>query len=374
MTHLSRKNCPLKEDLSSASLKALEYLEDWYKSGAQSDTSIKGTELVNGMHIIFRAGRFPLARVYGGGGSGLANFAKTISARFRENPHPHVTPEEMKFVNAVLGNAWNQAVNKYGRDASQWQEKAMEAIQNQRLRYFQNLERFPSLDKRYDVASPSLTVTDGGTIWSQRGQAYTQYVPLHDVDAARTVMPIGQSERPDSPYRFSTYADWSKGILHDAPLSREKVEAITTRRTTLSGVDEGTDEFVIEDEHGKEILPGRGPTDETIREEGIRKLIQKDCSREEVDQLIAMLLEYVEGNKNLTEELVGSFQRVIYLEYGTDYARQKMGETLKELSRKLPPKRPEKFKKLMREKREAARRRKASGKRPPRPPQNQGDK
>lgn len=78
-----------------------------------------------------------------------------------------------------------------------------------------------------------------------------------------------------------------------------------------------------------------------------------------------MLLEYVKGDKRLTDELIGSSQWVIYLEYGTDHTRQKMGEMLKNLSAKLPHQRPEKFKKLMLERREATRRRRreASGRR-----------
>ncbi len=224
-----------KGDLSPASLRALDYLEDWHKKGAQSDTSVKGTELVNEMRIIFRAGVFPLARVYGGGGSGLASFAKTISKRFAENPEPRITFEEISFVDAVLRSAWGNAVNEYGADPEQWHDKAIESMQYSKLPYFQSLERFPSLDEQFDVTMPILTVTDGSTIWSQRGQSYTQYVPLHDVDSAKSIMPIGQSERPDSPYRFSTYSDWGKGILHNAPLSREKVEAIKIGQMVLSG-------------------------------------------------------------------------------------------------------------------------------------------
>ena len=64
--------------------------------------------------------------------------------------------------------------------------------------------------------------------------------------------------------------------------------------------------------------------------------------------------KYAKGNKDLTEELIGACQRVIYLEYGADYARQKMGEAVQALGGKLPPERPEKFKKLMRKRREAA--------------------
>jgi hypothetical protein len=350
----------LKADLSPASLKALVYLEDWYKNGAQMNTSVKGTELASEMQIIFRAGRFALARVYGGGGSGLANFAKTISRRLEENTEAEATAQEIDFVDTVLRSAWNNAVSKYGSDTSEWQEKFIENMQYTRMRYFQSLERFPSLDERFDVAWPILTVTDGGTIWSQRAQAYTQYVPLDDVDAAKSITPVGSSEHPESPYRFSTYSDWRRGTLHYAPLSRRWIVPFITQRTTLSIGNDETPDFVVEDKSGNEILPGRGPTDPTIREDGVRRLIQRDCSPEEADETIQMLLEYVKSDKALTDELIGSFQRVIYLEYGTEHARQNMGEILKHLGAKLPPERPEKFKRQMRERREAARKRNAN--------------
>ena len=47
---------------------------------------------------------------------------------------------------------------------------------------------------------------------------------MHDPDQAQSILPIGQSERPDSPSRTSTMELWGEGRLHPAPLSREKVE------------------------------------------------------------------------------------------------------------------------------------------------------
>jgi hypothetical protein len=108
------------------------------------------------------------------------------------------------------------------------------ARQNQTLGYYVNLERYPSLDPGQDVNVPELEVTDGNTVWSQRAQAYTQFVPLHDPDGALTINPMGLSERPDNPYRFSVYSDWSRGNLNSAPLSREKVDALRVEQKVLS--------------------------------------------------------------------------------------------------------------------------------------------
>ncbi|MBI3948680.1 MAG: penicillin acylase family protein [Armatimonadetes bacterium] len=81
---------------------------------------------------------------------------------------------------------------------------------------------------------PALTNVDGGTIRSQAAQSYTQFVPMHDPDQAMSLLPIGQSERPDRPKRTSTLTLWEEGKLHPAPLSRAAVERIATGRVTLT--------------------------------------------------------------------------------------------------------------------------------------------
>ena len=111
--------------------------------------------------------------------------------------------------------------------------KSKRTSNNRTIGYFEGLDGFLSLDPRWDIQQPYLPVTDTGTIWSQGGQSYTQYVPMHDPDSAMTILPIGPSERPDSPFRFSTLADWSRGELHPAPLSRAAVEDIAVMRTAL---------------------------------------------------------------------------------------------------------------------------------------------
>jgi acyl-homoserine lactone acylase PvdQ len=80
---------------------------------------------------------------------------------------------------------------------------------------------------------PALTVTDGGSISCQTSQSYTQWVPMHDPDLAQSLLPIGQSERPDHPSRSSTLALWGESRLHPAPLSKAKVEAIGVTRAVL---------------------------------------------------------------------------------------------------------------------------------------------
>ena len=68
---------------------------------------------------------------------------------------------------------------------------------------------------------------------SQQAQSCTQFVPMHDPDQALSLLPIGQSEHPDSPYYRCNYDLWQQGQLHPAPLSRNAVDKLAESRTTL---------------------------------------------------------------------------------------------------------------------------------------------
>jgi len=107
-------------------------------------------------------------------------------------------------------------------------------VKRRRLGYFDGLDGVGSLDPAGDLFYPALTCVDGGTIKSQAAQSYTQYVPLHDVDSAMSLLPMGHSEHADNPGRTSTLALWEKGRLHPAPLSRKAVERIAATAQVLS--------------------------------------------------------------------------------------------------------------------------------------------
>jgi acyl-homoserine lactone acylase PvdQ len=68
---------------------------------------------------------------------------------------------------------------------------------------------------------------------SQKSQSYTQYVALKDVDESMALLPIGESEHPEDPYRLSGYELWSQGELRPAPLSRKRVEKYMTSKKLL---------------------------------------------------------------------------------------------------------------------------------------------
>jgi len=222
-------------ELSAVVLKSLAYLEDWYRNGAQLDWNCPGMELATEIRLFFRAINHPVARIYGGGHPGTGLFVKTLTARLQQDPHAALQPEEQQFVSKVLADAWTTAVSKYGEDPTQWREKAVRARVGQRLGYMMNNDGFPSLDPQWDVVAPLLPKV-AGTL-SQPSQSYTQVVDLSDPDASLSLLPFGNSERPDSPFRFASWSAWVSGELRPAPLSRSAVEKLAVARSTLGAVE-----------------------------------------------------------------------------------------------------------------------------------------
>ncbi len=222
----------LKFPLEEETLKALDYLEDWRANGCKSEMSVKGTEILNLMPMAFRQ-QFVAAMVYGGGISGLCNMLQTIDARIEKDPNAPLTEPETEYVNLILRAAWRYGKASYGDDPSIWHERAVAKLLETKLPYFSTLDGFESLDQQNDLTLPALSCIEGGTILSQKAQSYTQYVPLNNVDESLALLPIGQSENPESPYRLSGYGLWSQGKLRPAPLSRKKVETIMTSKKRL---------------------------------------------------------------------------------------------------------------------------------------------
>jgi hypothetical protein len=310
------------EGLSNDAQKTLRHLRRWYDQGAESDLSVPGTELVNEMNVIFRGGVFGLVGKYGGGVSGLARFAKSVRSRDAANPGRPIPEEERSFVDQVLAQAWNRTEGKYGSKSQEWHTLAREMLCRQKMGYMESLDGFASLDERYDVTLPWLTTVDGATVLSQRAQSYTQYVPLHNADEAMTILPIGNSDNPQSVFRFSTYGDWSAGELHPAPLSRETVGTICVSIVTFgrrlpqprerpSRTGERTRGGQRAEAVGKP-LPGRKPADPVL-EAAIRYLNRRERTAEEVETKLDELEDYVSGDAERTRQLVGGLELFLYL-------------------------------------------------------------
>jgi len=232
-----------KAELSRPAQAALKELEGWYKAGASSDLTTPGAEVAGRINVFFRIVATPLCRTYGGGGSGLCRFLLHARKRIAANPKAALSDEERQFVDNALAAAWQGRGG--GRPAARGRRQpargapgeagdALRQVQQRRLNYYESLDGFGSLDPAADLHFPPLHDVDGNTIHCQTAQSYTQYVPLHDVDAARSVLPIGHGERTDDPFHKSTYDLWAKGKLHPAPLSREAVSKIAATTMVLS--------------------------------------------------------------------------------------------------------------------------------------------
>lgn len=224
----------LKHELSSDARRALEVLEPWFAAGARSELTQPGGALAGEINTFFRFVSTPLAGKFGGGESGLSRFLRQLRARIEADPRAALDAEEAAFIDQALAGAWRAARQKYGDDPAQWDLRARAQVARRRLGWFDSLDGFGSLDPAHDLSLPALTCVDGGTIKSQAAQSYTQYVPLHEVDAARSLLPPGHSERPDDPAHASTRELWARGQLHPAPLSRAAVEHIAATRLGLA--------------------------------------------------------------------------------------------------------------------------------------------
>ncbi|NOS71499.1 MAG: penicillin acylase family protein [Verrucomicrobia bacterium] len=218
-------------ELSDEANEALAVLEKWFKSGASSDLKSDGAELATRISTFFRFIATPVALKYGGGESGLARFLKDAARRIAADPKAAFDEDECRFISTIIEDAWIEA--GLGTDAAR-ERTGGKPGSAQTLGWFDTLDGFGSLDPAGDLTQPDITCLDGQTIHSQAAQSYTQFVPLHDVDSAQTICPIGHSDRPDVRFRTSTMNLWGAAKLHAAPLSREGVERIAAERSVLS--------------------------------------------------------------------------------------------------------------------------------------------
>ena len=238
-------------DLSAQTMRALEHLERWFAAGASSDLNLVGAEVATGIPTNFRAGNTELANRVGGGQSGLVSFLLEATRRLDRDPATELDELEVAFIDQAIAAAWDSAARAFGRDPAQWSARARSAVGERTLAYFKSLHGFAPLDPRGGLSMPPLTTIDGNTIKSQVSQSYTQFVQLDDPDRSLSILPIGQSESGDSPWRTSTMALWARGELHPAPLSRPAVDRVAVSSETLTP--RASDTAIEEERDG--ILP-----------------------------------------------------------------------------------------------------------------------
>lgn len=203
---------------------ALNFLRPWLSRGAHCSSSDPAYPLVKNISTMFRpnASRSSLAR-FGGGESGLVLFCKALKEAISINVA--IDSDAMVYVDNAIMQSWNTCTKLYGENSDSWSEQFRNSISKRRLEYMVGLDGFPSLNPELWISYPILSDLTTSTIFSQGGQSYTQFVSLDDVDSAMSLMPVGNSEVPISPFFQVNLNAWAKGELHAAPLSKDAVDA-----------------------------------------------------------------------------------------------------------------------------------------------------
>jgi penicillin amidase len=163
----------------------------------------------------------PLNSRLGGGEGGITHLARLLASQYGGSEAVPRDPEVRDYL-----IAWLRAAAQNIRGSAQ-EIHVMPYQQNGPM-------QFPPINPAFDLASPPLVCGQVGTIWSQKGNSYTQIVDLADIDNSRAILPPGISEDPDSPFHTDQIDLWVAGATRPAPLSRAAVEAIAVSRITLS--------------------------------------------------------------------------------------------------------------------------------------------
>ena len=204
---------------SNSADNALDLLESWFNKGARCVTTEDYYAAAHHMDLYFREERWPnLTSIYGGGGSGLCFFLKTIKDYLDNNSSYGFNETEIEFFEYALSSGYNRAVSFYGSNPSDWMDKfSNNGPGEYKIKYFDTLENFGSLDRNLDKSYKIINVNGGG-IGGQMGQSYSQWVNLADIHSSRAILPVGNSENPNDPH-FNDQVDiWLNLQMRSSPL------------------------------------------------------------------------------------------------------------------------------------------------------------
>jgi penicillin amidase len=213
--------------LSRSAGAAMVKLRGWYGAGAQSIVTEEGQAIAYHLGLSFRENDAPnLVPIYGGGANGLCYFLKTLEARLDGDPQAVLDPDEIAYIDQSLARGYDVASANYGRDPDEWDQRFAAGPGTAIVGFFTTLEGFGGMDRTKDRSFPGLSNVDGGTIWSQKAQSFSQWVNLGEVDSSLALQPVGVSENPESPFFADQGPTWVSGPLRAAPLNEQRVEEI----------------------------------------------------------------------------------------------------------------------------------------------------
>lgn len=201
-------------------------LEDQYSLFTDLDQSSVLYSVEHELVTTFRKPN-PLAVAFGGGISGLAHFSKDAEQNIAATA---ADPDVIAWVQTILTDGWTNP-------------PPAEVFPSYELKFGVHLQPLCSpphqggtpcsLDPANDFTSGRpLKCTTGNSIWSQRGNTFSQFVDFADLQQSKSLSTPGQTDDPSTSLYKNNEAGWIQGALNTAPLDRTAIQEMST--TTLT--------------------------------------------------------------------------------------------------------------------------------------------
>lgn len=219
--------------LSAATVSVLEALDGWLAAGGSMHTEQAGVFLASHLSVQFRVQQTgpALNAQFGGGESGLDLFLDTLMAQVQADPMFVPSEDAIDYLDATLAQAWD-AANAQVPDRTQWDAVYASTTASPSLPYLVGFDLSQS-PLGPVVEAPTLACADGNTIWSQRGETYTQWVDLAAIDQSRSVMAPGDSDDPEAAGFTAQLEPWAEGTLLPTALTVGAIEALAVEEELL---------------------------------------------------------------------------------------------------------------------------------------------
>lgn len=221
--------------LSASTVALLEALQSWREAGGSMRTDQPGVFLASHISTQFRVLQTgpELAAQFGGGDNGLDLFLDTLTAQVQADPGFVPSPEVIGYLDATMTEAWDGALADVP-DRTQWDAVYAATTASPSLPYLVGFDLSTSPGGP-TVDAPTLMCADGNTIWSQRGETFTQWVDLANVDGSLSVLAPGNTEDPESAGFTARMGSWAEGTLEPTALTVAGIEALAVDELVLDG-------------------------------------------------------------------------------------------------------------------------------------------
>lgn len=219
--------------LSQAARNALNHLQAWSAAGGSMLTDQPGAFLADRIGVKFRILQTgPILNAqYGGGQNGMSMFLDDMIAQIAADPSYAPIDDAIAYVDTTLADAWT-AATMANPDPDQWDAAYLDEAAQPTLEFLVGFDlTVPPTNTTVDV--PTLRCVDGNTIWSQKGETYTQFVDMSAIDSSETILAPGNPEGPQGDLWRSQLQGWADGSLKSTALTLEAIDALGTPAVTL---------------------------------------------------------------------------------------------------------------------------------------------